>query len=250
MPAHNSELVLTSTLTALAARLRGSGAEVIVVENGSTDDTWALLQVSRERWSAEGVSLVVVASERGLGNALRAGTAASTGDFVLWTADDLPFGFSDLDAWLRLDAAPLVAVGSKGHPASSVNRALQRRVLTRLFTLARRLVLDMRTRDPQGTVFLGGDWARCLASGLRETGYLITTEAVLAGELAGLHPVEIPVTLSASAGDHPTRVRVTDIADMAAGLFRLRRRRADLRAAGSRCAGVRPRRMPQRRSDQ
>jgi glycosyltransferase involved in cell wall biosynthesis len=227
VPAHDSAAVLEATLQALGERLRDRGAEVVVVENGSTDGTPELLARLGRGWAHPGVALVALRSAKGMGNAYRAGIAASRGRRVLLTADDLPFGFDDLDAADRLpvEQAPVV-IGSKGHRDSVVERGPSRAVLTWGFAVLRRLVLGMRTRDPQGTFVLDGDWARALAPMLVEDGYLVTTELCYLAERAGIQPVEVPVRLSADHGGHRSRVRLHDVWEMSVGLAGIRRRHA------------------------
>jgi dolichyl-phosphate beta-glucosyltransferase len=158
-PAHNSTAVMEASLRTLATRLDGRAAEVLVVENGSTDGTQALLERLEQSWTHPTVSLVLLRSAQGMGNAYRAGIAASRGVRVVLTAIDLPFGFSDLEAAEHVDpAAHPVVIGSKGHRDSVVDRGLLRRVLSWGFWTLRRLVLGMRTLDPQGTFVLAGDW--------------------------------------------------------------------------------------------
>ena len=226
--AHNSTSVIEGTLVALRCRLAGRSAEIIVVENGSTDDTRTVLEKVQASWPQAELPLVVLSSAKGLGNAYRAGIATSRGSRVLLTADDLPFGFDDLDAADRMDVGTFpVVIGSKGHPESDVGRGLLRWVLSGGFWLLRRLVLGMRTLDPQGTFVLAGDWARAVTPRLGETGYLVTTELCYLAERAGIQPVEVPVRLVAGHGDHRSRIAVRDVWQMGVGLLDIRRRHAD-----------------------
>ena len=160
-----------------------------------------------------------------MGNAYRAGIAASRGARVVLTADDLPFGFDDLEAAERVDpAAHPVVIGSKAHRDSEVDRGFVRAVLTRGFRVLRRVVLGMRTGDPQGTFVLAGDWARRIAPRLTEPGYLVTTELCYLAERQGAQPLEVPVRLSPQHRDHRSRITVRDVWHMAVGLLAIRRR--------------------------
>ena len=171
------------------------------------------------------VALTHVVPAEGMGNAYRAGIAASRGARVVLTADDLPFGFDDLEAAEGVDpVVHPVVVGSKGHRDSDADRGLLRAVLSRGFWALRRVVLGMRTLDPQGTFVLGGDWARRIGPQLTEPGYLGTTELCFLAERLGAQPLQVPVRLSPEHRDHRSRVTVRDVRQMAVGLWGIRRR--------------------------
>ena len=232
IPAHNSAAVIQNSLEEVAKRLTDLDGEIIVAENGSSDGTIEILAEVAAGWPGTGPTLRVITTSRGLGNALREGIAASAGRVVVFTADDLPFGFDELDATERLGfPARTVIVGSKAHPESVVQRSLIRTTLTGGLRLLRRIVLGMKTADPQGTFVMDGDWVRALRPELKEHGFLITTEIAFAAEIGGLQVIEVPVRLRESG--HRTRIRVGDIVDMFTGTFALRRRRRALARAGA-----------------
>lgn len=229
IPAHNSGALIEQTVSRLAKRLEGRQAEIIVVENGSTDDTWLRCVDVASAWHARDATYLPLQSAKGMGNALRTGIVASSGATILLTADDLPFGFDDLDAFDRLAAkldtdVPALIIGSKAHPNSSVNRGLRRSLLTRGFAVLRRAILGMRTGDPQGTLIIDGALARYLAGLSPETGFLFTTELVYLAERLGICPLEVPVRLSRDHGLHASRINVGDMMSMAVGLIVLRTR--------------------------
>ena len=208
VPTRNGEAVLASTLDAFGDRL-GAGDELVVVENGSTDGTTALLEALAASWTHP-ATLVVLHSEPGLGNALRAGVLASRGERVLLTADDLPFGFSDLDGFATLPADAVLAVGSKAHPASVVDRSWRRETQSRVFRWLRRALLHSAVGDSQGTIWVDGVWARAFAAVSRESGLMWTVEMVLAAEQQGLDVWEVPVTLSDAHDTRASRFRWRD----------------------------------------
>lgn len=225
VPAHNSARTIRDTLSELGDRLADLPAEIVVVENGSSDDTLAIAHRIQAQWPDNGIPLRISRSDRGLGNALRTGIAHSQGDVVFLGADDLPFGFGDLDAALRigLDTHPVI-IGSKAHADSVVDRTWARDTMSFGFRLARRAVLGMRTGDPQGTFILDGDWARAVAPLLAEPGFLFTTELCYLAERAGIRPVEVAVVLRESHAGHGSRIRFSDVWRMFVGLFVIRRR--------------------------
>jgi dolichyl-phosphate beta-glucosyltransferase len=225
VPAHNSTAAIEATLSALGERLTGENAEIVVVENGSSDGTPDLLRTIEKGWSHGDVDLRVLTSDKGLGNAYRAGIAASRGERVILTADDLPFGFDDLDAAEGLDAAThAMVIGSKAHRDSQIERGLLRDVLTWGFGTLRWVLLGMRTRDPQGTFVVEGEWLRAAAPRLTEPGYLLSTELCYLAERSGIRPVEVPVRLSESHGEHGSRIRIKDVWNMGVGLIGIRLR--------------------------
>ena len=234
VPAHNSVHTIERTLRELGRRFshrHAEIAEIIVVENGSTDETPALLRRVAAGWPRHGVGLRVLTAEKGLGNALRLGIAESRGDRVFLGADDLPFGFDDLDASARFDHAEHpVVVGSKAHPESEIDRSFVRGILTFGFLALRAAILGMRTRDPQGTFALDGPWARRVVGRLDEPGFLLTTELVYLAETSGIRPVEVPVRLRDAHAAHGSRIRVGDVWRMGVGLLALRRRHRTARA--------------------
>ena len=232
IPAHNSVTVLEGTLARLAAWSRGRRVPMraIVVENASQDGTAELLEGLSLTYGPslhDGVdifTLEAVASSKGMGRAYRRGISVSTAPLVVFSADDLPFGTSDLDYWWAHPTVGL-AIGSKAHPDSQVDRGMMRAAISAVFRLMRRVILGSKVGDPQGTLFIDGDWIRAHRSLLVENGYLSSTEIVALAEHDGQMPItEMPVALTADQGAHATRIKVRDVWNMAWGLVAIRRR--------------------------
>jgi glycosyltransferase involved in cell wall biosynthesis len=107
IPAYNASATLAATLAAIAAQSDGADFEVIVADNGSTDDT----RVVAELWSDRLPVRVVDASEkRGVAAARNIAAREALGDLLVFTdADDCVFpGW--LAAWTTLD--PIVEFAS------------------------------------------------------------------------------------------------------------------------------------------
>jgi glycosyltransferase involved in cell wall biosynthesis len=223
VPACNAAGTLETTLTDLLDLPGGAPREIVVVENGSQDSTWELLERLQKDWEHPGTALIALRSERGIGAAYRTGAAVTSGNRVLLTADDLPFGSSDVEAVLACRSLPRFAIGSKAHPRSRVSRTVARRLATGVFRLARRLVLGLDVGDTQGTFLIDGELARRLVAATTVAGFGMTTELVALAAREGDRPVELPVVLRERHG--PTRINwITDSMAMLLNLLQLRRR--------------------------
>jgi glycosyltransferase involved in cell wall biosynthesis len=112
VPAYNEEATILDILRKVRAQsIPNVVLEVIVVDDGSSDRTVALLEAQPELYDR----LVKQPSNGGKGAAVRAGLAWATGDYVLFQDADLEYDPADyrklLEPVLRFDAD--VVVGSR-----------------------------------------------------------------------------------------------------------------------------------------
>src|SRR5262249_41843514 len=98
LPAYNASAFLAASLELLnEARRRWPPSEVIVVDDGSSDDTRAVA----ERFAAEGITCLRLPRNRGKGAAVRAGMRAARGAFRVFSDADLPYDLASVDTILR-----------------------------------------------------------------------------------------------------------------------------------------------------
>ncbi|HEX6538895.1 MAG TPA: glycosyltransferase family 2 protein [Candidatus Dormibacteraeota bacterium] len=221
LPVHNQEAVIAHSVASLRERLQiHPGSEILLIENGSSDTSAAVCAALAQRHGADAVPVRMARSAQGMGHALRCGIEHAHGDVLVLTAADMPFGFTDLDAYLTCRPRPAVAIGSKAHAASRTRIPLQRRVMSQAFRLLRWIVLGLHVRDSQGTILIDAQLARALAPKLCCGDYLISTEIVTWASRMGHAPVELPVTYVAPRSSTVSPIR--DSVRMAKGLFALR----------------------------
>jgi glycosyltransferase involved in cell wall biosynthesis len=88
VPAYNAAATLPAQLEALASQTYGDDWEVIVADNGSSDETRAVAATARGR--LPGLQVVDASGRRGTGHARNVGASAARGEFVLFCdADDV-----------------------------------------------------------------------------------------------------------------------------------------------------------------
>jgi glycosyltransferase involved in cell wall biosynthesis len=221
MPAHNESGFIEPALKTLVGALheRELAFELVVVENGSTDATYAdasSFAVADER---VGVLTLPVAD---YGEAMRTGVLAARGSVVVvFDVDYFDPGFVD-EVLPRLTAAdgPVVIVGSKRAPGTRDSRPRLRRAITAGFSVVLRVGFGLEVSDTHGMKGMRRDPIVPLARECRNGADLFDTELVLRAARAGMEVAEVPVVVEER---RPPRTPITRrIARSVFGLVRLR----------------------------
>src|SRR4051794_33343811 len=152
IPAYNEALRLPATLRAVRAYLDDAGEpyEVIVVDDGSSDDTVATARAFEDGWPE--LSVVALARNTGKGAAVREGMLHATGEQRLFSDADLSTPIEELPRLReRLGGACHVAIGSRGIAESNieVRQPTWRESMGRLYNVLLRLLVLPDIRDSQ-----------------------------------------------------------------------------------------------------
>ncbi|MBN1672968.1 MAG: glycosyltransferase [Kiritimatiellae bacterium] len=152
MPAHNEGAHIAANVETVNRLLKddaGLTFELLVVDDGSTDDTRA--ELGRVAPQVPALKVVALEENRGKGSALRAGFEASRGDWVVFLDADLDLpaeqiaGLFDVLDRERAD----VVIGSKRHPDSVLRYPWLRRVMSTVYFWLVRLLFGMPIHDTQ-----------------------------------------------------------------------------------------------------
>jgi len=221
MPAHNEEELLEKAVHTVVdgLRARSMAFEVIIVENGSSDQTEAIARdlaedVAEVRW--------LTSPAPDYGRALRSGFLSATGRLIVnFDVDYADLSF--LDAAVRVMAVedgPVIVVGSKRGAGAHDDRALPRRMVTTVFSLILRYGFGLKVSDTHGMKAMRREPLLPVLAACRFGTDLFDTELVLRAERAGLLTDEIPVTVEEL---RPSRTSIARrIPRTLAGLVRLR----------------------------
>ncbi len=210
VPVHNEEHVLEGTIRSLHDHLADWPSwRITIVDNASTDGTWALAQ--RLANELPGVAALRV-PRKGRGGALRAAWSRSDATVVAYTDVDLSTG---LEALAPL-VAPLlsghsdVSIGSRLSAGSAVVRGRKRELISRSYNRLLRAVFRTRLRDAQcGFKAMRADVAAVLLPEVVDDGWFFDTELLLLAHRNGLRIHEVPVDW---VDDPDSRVRIVQTA--------------------------------------
>ncbi len=196
IPAHNEAAIIRETTVTVVDGLRKRPwtFEVIIVENGSSDDTAA----QANTLAAEYPEVEARSRPHGdYGLALREGFLRARGAVVSnFDADFYDLDFLDRAVPLVIDpAGPVIVVGTKRGAGSQDHRAIVRKVVTRTFSTLLRIAFGLRVSDTHGVKAMRHDALIGLVDDCKFGKDLFDTELVLRAERAGLGTAELPVVV-------------------------------------------------------
>jgi SAM-dependent methyltransferase len=233
IPVLNEARCVRRNVTALATRLSTECPyrwTITVVDNGSTDDTWAIT----EALAAEDARVRAIRlGRRGRGGALKEAWSTSTADVVAYMDVDLSTGLESLRSLID----PLVAgaadlsIGSRLARGSQVRRGLRRELISRAYNLMNRAAFRYPVRDAQcGFKAARRDAVESLLPAIEDDGWFFDTELIVQAWWHGMRINEVPVRW---IEDSDSRVRIVHTAtDDLRGVVRLVRKRRQEAARG------------------
>jgi dolichyl-phosphate beta-glucosyltransferase len=151
IPCHNEERRVEASMARLSryCEERFQSHEILVVDDGSTDRTWEVVQGMRGRR----VRAIHLPRNRGKGAAVRAGMLEAGGALRFFTDADLPYHLSAFSSAIDLfhtSKCDLV-IGARDLPGSldSAGTSRARKTASRIFSVLTGLLLGADVRDTQ-----------------------------------------------------------------------------------------------------
>lgn len=202
IPAYNEEKRLPPTLVKVADFLRHQpySAEVLIVENGSTDKTSAVVEqfIAEQMRGDEPFEVILLHSAKGKGNAVRHGVMAGRGDYLLITDTDLSVPIEEAPRFFP----PLLELPRKGIAIASRevpgavrhNEPSYRHIMGRVFNwLVRRLAVPGIHDTQCGFKCFGREAAHLIFPLQRIDGWGFDVELLYIAQRHGLPIIEVPI---------------------------------------------------------
>ncbi len=196
IPVYNEQKLLAESTTTLCHQLDALGwdYELLLAENGSTDDT---IEVGRrlEKEHAR-VSLFSV-DQPNYGLALRTGILRARGALVLCDEIDLcDINFHQRAREILDSGGTDMVIGSKAMPGSADHRPIFRRVATRVLNGMLRIALDFQGTDTHGLKAFKREALLDVVESCVIDRDIFASELVVRAYRSGIRIVEIPVHVS------------------------------------------------------
>ncbi|MDQ7037006.1 MAG: glycosyltransferase family 2 protein [Anaerolineae bacterium] len=196
IPALNEEQRLPPTLAKIDAFLQTQdyAAEVIVVDNGSTDQTQAVV---RDYAKTHPYVRLIQLAERGKGRAVKAGMLDASGDYRFICDADLSMRIEDIVDFLppNHDGADVIIASREGDGAKRVDEPEYRHLMGRILTFIVKLTAVSEFEDTQcGFKMFKGDVAEDLFSVQRMNGIGFDVELIFVALRRDYKVVDQPIT--------------------------------------------------------
>ncbi|MDQ3411748.1 MAG: glycosyltransferase family 2 protein [Chloroflexota bacterium] len=197
LPCLNEAAAVTATVAEARRGLAATGlpGEVLVVDNGSSDDSIVLASAAGAR--------VVREPSRGYGAAIAAGIAAARGDVIIMADADHTYDLERLGGLLApLTTGADLVIGTRlqGAIAAGAMPGWHRYLGTPVLTTSLAIAAGVRVSDSQSG-YRAFRRETMLGLGLRARGMEFASEMLLRAGRAGLTVVEVPVDYRVRVGE-------------------------------------------------
>ncbi len=203
IPAYNENDIIIQMLEECISSLNGIENQIIVVDDGSSDVTYEKAQEFAEQH--KNVRAVKYGSNQGKGFAIRYGFKYATGDIIAFIDADLSLHprlilrlIEDMDK-----TGADIVIGSKRHPSSDIDYPLERKILSRIYSIFVRSLFGIPVKDTQiGLKLFKRNVLEDVLSKVLVKRYAFDIEILAYAHRIGYRIIESPVKLNMRLSSH------------------------------------------------
>ncbi len=221
VPAYNEAEVIAKTINRLNEYFSGAvfEYEIIIVDDGSTDQTAAIVQEKAKQIAR--LKLLSLPKNIGKGGAVRAGALAAQGEWILFLDADLSTDPSEFEKFKPYLQSYDIVIGSRAIAGAvlKVRQSLLRELTGRFLNLIFRIFLKLPFADTQCGFKLFNARTKILFEQQQLTGWLFDAELLYLALQKKYKVKELPVVWS---NDPTSQVKVRHLFSILKDLLRIK----------------------------
>ncbi|MBN8670598.1 MAG: glycosyltransferase [Chitinophagales bacterium] len=187
--------------------------DVVIVNDGSKDDTYTKLQ-EHSFYKANTDKITLVNQQNtGKGGALKNGVLHASNAFVLTLDADMATSPNEIINWLKAENGVLdtntIYIGSREHHQSTIiSETFKRKLAGNVFNIIVRVLTPLKVKDSQcGFKLYGKATAKKLFGALQTNGWAHDVEILTRAHYYGIRIKEMPITWQAIEGSKIQLIR-------------------------------------------
>jgi len=182
IPTYQSEKYISETIKHIQKYMEGEDHEIIVVDDGSTDNTRTILE-------AFDVKLNPKRDNKGKGFSVREGVKMSSSSWILFIDDDLDIDIENLDEFLKYKDNDIIIPYKQKD-----TRTLKRKLCSKLFILIVKILFNIKVKNTQvGFKLFNRKVADEIFPKLIINGFAFDVELLYLCQINNLNIKELPV---------------------------------------------------------
>ncbi|MFA6132053.1 MAG: glycosyltransferase [Patescibacteria group bacterium] len=196
IPAHNEEIdikqSIETTILFLQNKFSDGDWEIVIAENGSTDETRGIVQDLEKKYT--NLRLLIIPTA-GKGWAVRQAWDTATAELLIFMDADLATDLKHLPDLIEALKDNDLVIGTRRYPSSQVSRSWQRSLTSFLYNRLARIILSLPFSDLQ-CGFKGikkTAWQK-ISPYFTSTGFFFDTELLALANKFKLKTAEQPIT--------------------------------------------------------
>jgi len=236
LPAYNEEKRILSSINQLRLELPfiamkregiliGNHFEVIVVNDGSSDQTGTIVRKYINQFPDFGLKLIELPNNKGKGYAVKVGVEVARGNYIVFMDVDLSTPLTEISKLIcAIQGDSAIAIGSRGLPQSQIvkHQPIYRELMGKIFNILVRLCVINGIYDTQcGFKAFRADVAKLIFRLLETDRFGFDVEILLIAQKLGIPVKEIPIVWQNSV--HSSVSPLTDSLEMFYSLLRMKR---------------------------
>ncbi len=199
IPAYNEQSTIETAVSKALNTLQALSGEfeIIIVDDGSTDETAKTVKKIQTKESASYLTLIPLPHNQGKGAAIQAGIKEAQGTYIAFLDADLATHPEELKQAFSLLKDYDIAIASRRIKGATIKRpqAWYRSLAGQAFNLLLRTYLHLPYRDTQcGCKAFRHDAAKSLFTNLVSTGWAFDVDILSQARKKNLRVAEFPVT--------------------------------------------------------